>query len=144
LAAYGLGVGRGERSRVVTAGPQTTATTTVPASLRAALLAAVDREARAEGGHAVHVEVVRSTRAAAVRYTMGDGVTGDTPVWVVQAEGDGVFTCAGCHTPAGAKAPTGRVITLVVADPGLGGLDFGLDDTPKDLSQLGPVVRLRG
>jgi hypothetical protein len=33
---------------------------------------------------------------------------------------------------------------MLFGDPGLTGLDFGLDNTPKDLSVLGPVVRLRG
>jgi len=126
----------------VTAGPQTTATTTVPASVRARLLAVLDRIATLPGNRVVRVEAVHSTHIKAVRYMSGEVVFDDGPVWVVQAEG--YFSCSWCYSTSRAFPPPGRALSLIVRDSGTVPPDLGLDPTPKDLSQLGPVVRLRG
>jgi hypothetical protein len=144
IVAGAFALGHGSRGRVLRT-DRPTATTSISPAVRGELLAALDRVAQFPGDRAVRVDAVRSTHKRAVTFTMGDGVVDDVPVWVVQAEFGRDIPCERCRVPFGAAAPSGRVLTLILGDPGLGGpLDLGLSDTPTDLSRLGPVVLLRG
>jgi cytoskeletal protein RodZ len=123
---------------------------TVPSSGSASLDAAVEKRlwalavsaATSDGSTVKAAEAVGSTHARAVAVTMSDGVEGDQAVWVVQVEGVTEFVCDACSVPQGASAPHGRFQVLVVDASTFRTLDFGLDLTKIDLTQLGPVVDL--
>jgi hypothetical protein len=78
----------------------------------------------------------------AVRVTMGDIVEGNQPVWVIQVEGSTEFVCNACSRPAGAAAPRGTFLTLVVDATTFQGLDGGIGPTRAGLGQLGTVIDL--
>jgi hypothetical protein len=98
--------------------------------------------ATAEGSTVKAAQAVGSTHARAVKVTMGDGVEGDQPVWVVQIEGVTEFVCDQCSVPQGASAPHGRFQLQIVDASTFRPLDFGLESTKTDLTKLGPVVDL--
>jgi hypothetical protein len=98
--------------------------------------------ARSDGGDVATAEAVPSTHATAVRVTMGDIVQGNQPVWVIQVQGRTQFVCNACSRPAGAAAPRGRFLTLVVDATTLQTLDDGIGPTGADLGQLGTVIDL--
>ena len=98
--------------------------------------------ATSEGSTVKAAQAVGSTHARAVAVTMSDGVEGDQAVWVIQVEGVGEFVCDQCSVPQGASAPHGRFQVLVVNASTFRTLDFGLDATKTDLTQLGSVVDL--
>lgn len=100
--------------------------------------------ARSDGGGVAVAEAVRSTHATAVRVTMGDIVQGNQPVWVIQVEGRTEFVCNACSRLAGAAAPRGRFLTLVVDATTLQADDGGIGPTRADLGQLGTVIDLHG
>jgi hypothetical protein len=88
------------------------------------------------------VTIDGSSHATAVRVTMGDVVEGNQPVWVIQVEGSTQFVCNACSRLAGAVAPRGRFLTLVVDATTLQVLDDGIGPTRAHLGQLGPVIDL--
>jgi hypothetical protein len=99
--------------------------------------------AATSGGSTVkEAQAVGSTHARAVSATMGDGVEGDQPVWVIQVEGVAEFGCDACFGPAGSSAPHGRFQVLIVDASTFRTLDFGLSAKAANLAQLGPVVDL--
>jgi hypothetical protein len=134
-------------SEPASAGP---ASTPVPSSAGASLDAAVEKRlwalavaaATSDGSTVKAAQAVGSTHARAVAATMGGGVEGDQPVWVVQVEGVTEFVCEACSVPQGASAPRGRFQVLVVDASTFRTLDFGLESTKADLTQLGSVVDL--
>jgi hypothetical protein len=89
-------------------------------------------------------EAVESTHARAVKTTMGDGVQGEQPVWVVQVEGSHPFVCSSCSGPPGGSAPTGRYLLSVVDAATFQPWDFGIQPNAADLGQLGNVETLHG
>ena len=100
--------------------------------------------ARQNGGTVLTAEAVKSSHGKAVQATMGEGVQGDTPVWVLQVEGTKPFVCGVCRVPAGASAPTGRYLTYILDQQTFAQSDFGVTATGADLSQLGTVITLHG
>lgn len=90
--------------------------------------------ARAEAVHA-------SSRAHAVAILMGDGVTGDQPVWAIQVQATKQFTCSTCRAPAGSSVH-GRYILIIVDAKTLEGLDDGITQKPAGLAKLGTVLQL--
>jgi hypothetical protein len=78
--------------------------------------------------------------AQAERYMMGDIVQGGHPVFVVEMRGH--FTCNGCSVPAGASAPTGTVMTVILDARSLRETDFGLSRHWKNLNVLGQPISL--
>jgi hypothetical protein len=101
-----------------------------------------DRAAKANGGTVALAQAVKSTHLAAVKFTMGAGVTGDQAVWVLQVDGSKKFSCASCKGPPGAGAPAGRVLTMVFDASTFQEMDFGFTGNDVDLSRLGHVVNL--
>lgn len=99
---------------------------------------------RAAHSHVATAEAVRSAHARAVRVTMGDVVHGNQPVWVIQVGGRREFVCNACSRPAGAAAPRGRFLLLVVDATTLKAFDSGIGPTHADLGQLGTVIDLHG
>jgi hypothetical protein len=106
------------------------------------LWAIANSAAVANGGTVFAADAVESTHSKAVRVTMGDGVSGDELVWVVQVEGERRFVCNGCSRPPGATSPTGRYLLLVLDARTFDRTDFGIGPTVADLTKLGPVVTL--
>lgn len=115
---------------------------TVASSDKSALLAAADRAAKFDGGHAKRVEAVQTTRGRAADLTGHGSTNQNEPVWVVQVSGD-QYTCGACSVPDGAVAPTGHYITLVVKASDLTSTDSGLAESATDLAGLGDVQVLR-
>jgi hypothetical protein len=73
---------------------------------------------------------------------MGSGGGVDRPVYLVQVEAAGRFTCHTCSSFKGGVA-SGRVITLEYEGNSPTAFGFGLRDTPYDLRRLGSPVVLR-
>lgn len=111
-------------------------------ALQKRLWTLADAAATEDGSPVKVAQAVRSTHALAVAMTMGDGVEGDQPVWVIQVEAVGEFVCNGCSYPQGAVAPRGRYQLLVVDASTLHSLDGSIGSRKADLTQLGPVVDL--
>jgi hypothetical protein len=108
----------------------------------ARLLAAADSAAQRNGGEAKHVEAVETTRGKAADLTGHSNQNQGEDVWVVQVSGDH-YRCDVCSHPAGAQAPRGDFITIVLRASDFEGTDGGLG--PKtDLSAFGEVRVLRG
>ncbi|MGH3470490.1 MAG: hypothetical protein ACRDPG_00395, partial [Nocardioidaceae bacterium] len=83
-----------------------------------------------------------STHARAVAAVGGgDVVTGNEPVYAVVVIGQ--FTGSMAKIPAGTQPPTGSALTIVVDASDYSVLDWGIDTTAPDLSQLGTVTKLR-
>ena len=90
--------------------------------------------------HPTSGRVWASTRVRANVLVSGDRVDTDQPTYVLVVEGD--FVANNAPRPAGAPAPTGSVVTLVL-DPSIGGvLDFGVRNSVPDLTALGPGADL--
>lgn len=108
-------------------------------------LMTIAKTAAANGGGQVEsADAVRSTRSAAVRFSSGDGVSGNEPVWLVQVRGKKDFVCGTCSQPRGAgSSPRGRVIQLILDAKTFDVTDFGLDSRWLDLSPLGAVLVLK-
>ncbi len=108
----------------------------------AKLLAAADAAAKSDDGEAKHVEAVKATRGKAADLTGHSSDNQDEVVWVVQVSGDH-YTCGACSVPAGAHAPSGDYLTLVLRASDLMGTDGGIGPKATDLSALGKVEVLR-
>jgi hypothetical protein len=100
--------------------------------------------AAANGDPTVTGQAVRTTYGAAERVVLGGDTSSSPPpgtaVWVVQLRG--AFTCYQCLGPAGATAPKGTAIGLIVNAKTLVGYDFTLSPKSHDLAELGQVVTL--
>jgi hypothetical protein len=100
--------------------------------------------AAANGDPTVTGQAVRTTYGAAERVVLGGDTSSSPPpgtaVWVVQLRG--AFTCYQCSGPAGATAPKGTAIGLIVNAKTLVGYDFTLSPKSHDLAELGQVVTL--
>jgi hypothetical protein len=113
-----------------------------PSSDDAALLKIAIGAARGEGTAPETIAAVRSTHAHAVRVIMQAEVSGTEPVWVLQIKTTHEFACRSCSRPAGAAAPRGRYIQLVLDAPSLRTLDTGITMQPAGLGKLGHVITL--
>jgi hypothetical protein len=133
------------------AGSPATAGSPVPASAIPRLTAIGGRAAAANGDTAppwmtaVWMTAVLTTHAKALTSaTPGDFVpgTGDIPVFLITMRGDFVATAA--SRPAGAAAPAGRYLPIVVDAATFQVLDSGLSPSPLPVSpaSLGPVTYL--
>ena len=76
--------------------------------------------------------------------TPGDHVPGSAHVRVFLITMHGRFTAREAPRPPGAKAPTGRYLSLVVDARTFRGLDFGISPKPPPVApaSLGPVTYL--
>ena len=101
------------------------------------LRAIVREAAKADGdAHPSSVMVYATRRHEAnVAGGAGTGVPGSQPVYLVIARGH--FVCSGCRGPAGAAAPRGNVIMMVLDRRTLRGLDGGIGGN-VDTSKVGP------
>lgn len=116
----------------------------LPPEVQKKLLELADQAAARNNGRAEHVDVVATTRLRAALLTSGTVMEAkdDAPVYLVQVEG--AFTCTLCHSPPDARVLIeGSYLTLAVGQEDFTTPDFGLMRTRADLSQLGPVTRLR-
>lgn len=106
------------------------------------LEAIVRNAAKADGdAHPSSVMVFATRRHEAnVAAGAGTGVPGSQPVYLVVARGS--FVCSDCSGPAGAAAPRGNVITMVLARRTLQGLDSGIGGH-VDTSKVGPGLPLQ-
>jgi hypothetical protein len=99
-------------------------------------------EFAAANGDAAPAEVViaTGTREAAVKATMGVDVDTNQDVVVVVLKGH--FIAYSATRPPGTTAPTGSYMELVF-DPSTSAItDWGVQNTPYDLSALEPVTTL--
>ena len=112
-----------------------------PASQNAPLLKLGLGSARAQGAVAQTITAVRSHEASAVRLLTGDGVSGNQPVWAIQVKAVHSFTCRTCTGPAGTRVH-GRYLLLIVGASSLEQLDFGVNDHPYPLAELGHVITI--
>jgi hypothetical protein len=136
LAAAGCG-----RSAAATGAP-------VPASAIGRLTAIAHRAATVNGDpNPAWITAVLTTRAKALTSaTPGDYVPGSAQVRVFLITMRGHFTATDSTGPAGAKATTGRYLSLVIDAKTLQGLDFGIGPKPPPVlpASLGPVTYLTG
>ena len=120
----------------------------VPASAVPRLTAIAERAARLNGDrHPTWATAVLTTHSQALRSaTPGDFVSNRRaiPVYLVTIHGH--FVCDTCTGPAGAKAPRGTYISVVVDAKSFTGMDFGLSpkQPPVAPASLGPVTYLIG
>jgi hypothetical protein len=131
----------------VTADAPPAAGAPVPASAIGRLTAIARRAATLNGDpHPAWITAVMTTRAKALTSaTPGDRVPGSARTAVFLITMRGHFTAAGAGPP-GAKAPTGRYLSLVVDARTFQGLDAGLSPgaPPVAPASLGPVTYLAG
>jgi hypothetical protein len=136
LATAGCG-----RSAAATGAP-------VPAPAIGRLTAIAHRAATINGDpHPAWITAVLTTRAKALTSaTPGDHVPGSAHVKVFLLTMRGRFTATEATGPPGAKAPTGRYLSLVIDAKTLRGLDFGISPKPPPVppASLGPVTYLTG
>jgi hypothetical protein len=136
LAAAGCG-----RSAAVAGAP-------VPASAIGRLTAIAHRAATINGDPGpAWITAVLTTRAKALTSaTPGDYIPGSARVKAFLITMRGHFTAKEATGPPGAKAPTGRYLSLVIDAKSFHGLDFGIGPkTPPVLpASLGPVTYLTG
>jgi hypothetical protein len=136
LAAAGCG-----RSAAAT-GP------TVPAPAIPRLTAIAHRAATINGDpHPAWITAVLTTRAKALTSaTPGDYVPGSAHVKVFLITMRGHLIAREATGPPGAKAPTGRYLSLVIDAKTFQGLDFGIGPKPPPVppASLGPVTYLTG
>jgi hypothetical protein len=122
--------------------------TQVPAAVIARLTAMAHRAATINGDPApVWITAVVTTRAKALTSaTPGDYVPGSARTKAFLITMRGHFTARDATGPSGAKAPTGRYLSLVIEARTFQGLDFGISPTPPPVSptSLGPVTYLSG
>jgi len=105
------------------------------------LEAIVEKTAKADGDAQPSSVMVYASRRheANIAAGAGTGVFGETPVYLVIMRGN--FVCNGCTGPLGAAAPTGDVVTMVVARKTLQGLDGGIGGNINP-SGVGPGLPL--
>ncbi len=120
----------------------------VPASAIGRLTAIAHRAASSNGDPApAWITAVMTTRAKALTSaTPGDYVPGSAHVKVFLITMRGHFTAGEASVPPGAKAPTGRYLSLVIDARTFQGLDFGIGPKPPPVppASLGPVTYLTG
>jgi hypothetical protein len=120
----------------------------VPASAIGRLTAMAHRAATLNGDRdPAWITAVMTTRAKALTSaTPGDDVPGSSRVRVFLITMRGHFTAKDASRPPGAKAPTGRYLSLVIDAKTFRGLDFGISPTPPPVppASLGPVTYLTG
>jgi hypothetical protein len=118
----------------------------VPASAVPRLTAMAERIARRNGDAApAQVTVVLTTHARALTSaTPGDTVPGTGHVRVYLITMHGHFVAGDVSVPAGAAAPRGRYLSVVLDAKTFRGLDFGISPGPPPVSpaSLGPVTTL--
>lgn len=120
--------------------------TPVPASAIGRLTAIAHRAAVRNGDPGpAWITAVATTRAKALTSaTPGDYVPGSARVKVYLITMCGHFTAVDASIPPGAKAPSGRYLSLVIDARTFRGLDFGIGPKPPPVApaSLGPVTRL--
>lgn len=120
----------------------------VPASAVPQLTVIAERAARLNGDrHPRWATAVLTTHAQALRSaTPGDFVSNRRGARVYLVTIRGQFACNTCTGPAGAKAPSGTYISLVLDAKSFTGLDFGMSPKrpPVAPASLGPVTYLIG
>jgi len=120
----------------------------VPASAIGRLTAIAHRAAAINGDRdPAWITAVMTTRAKALSSaTPGDYVPGSAHVRVFLITMRGQFTAREATGPPGAKAPTGRYLSLVIDARTFQGLDFGIGPQPPPVppASLGPVTYLAG
>lgn len=118
----------------------------VPAGLDARLDAIALGAAKANGDPRPEwITVVRTTHGKALESaTPGDTEPVGNNIAVYLITMKGTFTANDVPTPAGAAAPTGTYLSLVVSARSFSGLDFGLSKKPPMVSpaSLGQVSAL--
>jgi hypothetical protein len=118
----------------------------VPAQAVARLTAIAHRAAAINGDRdPAWITAVATTRAKALTSaTPGDFVPGAARVEVFLITMRGHFTAGDATVPSGAKAPTGRYLSLVIDAKTFQGLDFGISPGPPPVppASLGPVTYL--
>jgi hypothetical protein len=112
------------------------------ASTAQRLLAAADAAAKSNGGRAKHVEAVETTRGKAAELTGHSNSDQSEVVWVVEVSGDR-YVCGACSMPAGAAAPHGDHLTMVLRAADFQSTDGGIGPAATDLAALGDVQVLR-
>ena len=136
LAASGCG-----RSAAATGAP-------VPASAIPRLTAIAHRAATINGDPSpAWIAAVLTTHAKALASaTPGDFVPGSAHLKVFLITMRGHFIARQATGPPGAKAPTGRYLSLVIDAKTFQGLDFGIGHKPPPVlpASLGPVTYLTG
>jgi hypothetical protein len=130
------------------ADPPAAAAAAVPASAIGRLTAIARRAATLNGDPApAWITAVMTTRAKALTSaTPGDYVPGSARTAVFLITMRGHFTAVNATGPPGAKAPTGRYLSLVVDAKTFRGLDAGISPRapPVAPASLGPVTYLSG
>jgi hypothetical protein len=120
----------------------------VPAPAIGRLTAMAHRAATINGDPApAWITAVLTMRAKALTSaTPGDYVPGSAFVKVFLITMRGHFTARNATGPPGAKAPTGRYLSLVIDAKTFQGLDFGISPKPPPVppASLGPVTYLTG
>ena len=120
--------------------------TQVPASAIGRLTAMAHRAATINGDSApAWITAVVTTHAKALTSaTPGDYSPGSAHIKVFLITMRGHFTARDATGPPGAKAPTGRYLSLVIAARTFQGLDFGIGPKPPPVlpASLGPVTYL--
>jgi hypothetical protein len=120
--------------------------TPVPGSALARLTQIAQRAATINGDpHPAWITAVETTHAKALTSaTPGDYDPGTGRITVFLITMRGHFIAREASVPAGAKAPTGRYLSLVIDAKTFRGLDFGLSPKPPPVSpaSLGPVTYL--
>lgn len=120
----------------------------VPAAAIPRLTAMAHRAATINGDpNPAWITAVMTTHAKALTSaTPGDYVPDSTRVRVFLITMRGHFTARNASRPPGAKAPTGRYLSLVIDAKTFRGLDFGISPTPPPVppASLGPVTYLTG
>lgn len=120
--------------------------TPVPGSALARLTQIAQRAATINGDpHPAWITAVETTHAKALTSaTPGDYDPGTGRITVFLITMRGHFIAREVSVPAGAKAPTGRYLSLVIDAKTFRGLDFGLSPKPPPVSpaSLGPVTYL--
>jgi len=123
-------------------GPQQAADD-LPEDTKAHLLRAADRTASANGGQAVRVKAVETTRGAAADLTGHSNLEQQERIWVVQVSGD-TYECQTCSRPFGVTAdPSGHVIEIVLRSTDWQATDFRIGEHRTDLAVFGEVHVLR-
>jgi hypothetical protein len=127
---------------------QAAASVPVPASAIGRLTAMARHAAAINGDPApAWITAVLTTRAKALTSaTPGDYVPGSGHVAVFLITMSGHFTATGASRPPGAKAPSGRYLSLVIDARTFQSLDFGIGPNPPPVppASLGPVTYLTG
>lgn len=122
--------------------------TQVPAQVIGRLTAMAHRAAAINGDSApAWITAVVTTHAKALTSaTPGDYLpgSGHTKVFLITMRGH--FTARDATGPPGAKAPTGRYLSLVIDARTFRGLDFGISPGPPPVppASLGPLTYLSG